>query len=422
MGRLADAIAMMRVKWQMSTVKVKLSPDEAGLRYCYEVLEDVSRSFAMVVIQLNDRPLRDAICIFYLVLRALDTIEDDMSVPKDVKLKELPEFHTHLQDLKWNMTGVGEGRERELLEQYPCVTREYQKLKPVYQEVISDICEKMAHGMCDFLQRPVVTVADYDLYCHYVAGLVGHGLTRIFAGCGFEDPHLADDLTTSNHMGLFLQKTNIIRDYYEDIVEEPPRMFWPKEIWGKYATELKEFTDRAKEPNAVRCLNDMVSNAMTHVPYVIEYMAALQEPSVFRFCAIPQVMAIATLAAVYNNPDTFHVKVKMTKAAACHVMLGCGDLYSTLGLFGEYCQLFLDKLNPEDPSTPQLRENLKNAMKTIDEYRKVRGPSSYVRSLLLRYPGLGGSLLVSVIDSVAKFFGPHAAIADRATTAANKAT
>ena len=43
-------------------------------------------------------------------------------------------------------------------------------------------------------------------------------------------------------MGLFLQKTNIIRDYLEDIVEEPaPRMFWPREIWGKHAKQLADF-------------------------------------------------------------------------------------------------------------------------------------------------------------------------------------
>lgn len=46
----------------------------------------------------------------------------------------------------------------------------------------------------------------------------------------------------SNHMGLFLQKTNIIRDYLEDIVEEPaPRMFWPREVWGKHADQLADF-------------------------------------------------------------------------------------------------------------------------------------------------------------------------------------
>jgi len=41
-------------------------------------------------------------------------------------------------------------------------------------------------------------------------------------------------------MGLFLQKTNIIRDYLEDIEELPaPRMFWPKVVGpGVYCTLL----------------------------------------------------------------------------------------------------------------------------------------------------------------------------------------
>lgn len=88
----------------------------------------------------------------------------------------------------------------------------------------------MAAGMCKYLITPVSTVQDYDDYCYYVAGLVGHGLTRLFAHCGFEDPHLQDNLSVANEMGLFLQKTNIIRDYYEDIRESPPRVFWPSEI------------------------------------------------------------------------------------------------------------------------------------------------------------------------------------------------
>lgn len=32
-------------------------------------------------------------------------------------------------------------------------------------------------AMCDV---QVATVADYDLYCHYVAGLVGVGLSQLF--------------------------------------------------------------------------------------------------------------------------------------------------------------------------------------------------------------------------------------------------
>lgn len=51
-----------------------------------------------------------------------------------------------------------------------------------------------------FLQ--VETTDDYDEYCHYVAGLVGLGLSKLFHASGKED--LASD-SLSNSMGLFLQ-------------------------------------------------------------------------------------------------------------------------------------------------------------------------------------------------------------------------
>jgi hypothetical protein len=39
---------------------------------------------------------------------------------------------------------------------------------------------------------------------------------------------------------LILQKTNIIRDYLEDINEIPKsRMFWPRQIWSKYVIKLE---------------------------------------------------------------------------------------------------------------------------------------------------------------------------------------
>jgi Squalene/phytoene synthase len=42
-------------------------------------------------------------------------------------------------------------------------------------------------------------------------------------------------------MGLFLQKTNIIRDYREDLDDK--RKFWPRQIWSKYADDLGDFAD-----------------------------------------------------------------------------------------------------------------------------------------------------------------------------------
>jgi len=55
------------------------------------------RSFAIVIQQLPIE-LRDPVCIFYLVLRALDTVEDDMAIPAPEKLPTLISFHDKIYD------------------------------------------------------------------------------------------------------------------------------------------------------------------------------------------------------------------------------------------------------------------------------------------------------------------------------------
>lgn len=44
---------------------------------------------------------------------------------------------------------------------------------------------------------------------------------QLFASSQLESEEFANMEDLANHMGLFLQKTNIIRDYLEDINEEP---------------------------------------------------------------------------------------------------------------------------------------------------------------------------------------------------------
>jgi farnesyl-diphosphate farnesyltransferase len=55
-----------------------------------------------------------------------------------------------------------------------------------FQQVISDITKRMGKGMSEFVQREVVSVEDWDLYCHYVAGLVGIGVSGLLATSGLE--------------------------------------------------------------------------------------------------------------------------------------------------------------------------------------------------------------------------------------------
>ena len=46
-------------------------------------------------------------------------------------------------------------------------------------QVITDIARQMGAGMAEFIEREVETVEDYNLYCHYVAGLIGLGLSKV---------------------------------------------------------------------------------------------------------------------------------------------------------------------------------------------------------------------------------------------------
>jgi farnesyl-diphosphate farnesyltransferase len=75
----------------------RLTQGNEDLRFCYSVLIKVSRSFAVVIQQLPEE-LRDAVCVFYLVLRALDTVEDDMAVQVKRKVPLLQTFHEKISD------------------------------------------------------------------------------------------------------------------------------------------------------------------------------------------------------------------------------------------------------------------------------------------------------------------------------------
>merc|ERR1719454_2762145 len=280
--------------------------------FCNDAIGKVSRSFTAVIRQLPESMCLD-IMIFYLVLRALDTIEDDMDAFSDdvqVKVNHLQTFYkVALTDEHFSMSGVGQGDERWLLENFSHVVIVLASLPPASREIIADITRQRGCGMAEFVSKDLgegtTTVAEYNRYCHFVAGLVGHGLSRLFTASGFEDAEIARDLDLANTMGLFLQKTNIIRDYLEDYVDG--RAWWPQAIWKQYSVSgsLGDFTVYDNKEYALSCLNHLVTDALTCVPDCMEYMKLLKTEDVFRFCAIPQVMAIATLNELYNNHDVF---------------------------------------------------------------------------------------------------------------------
>ncbi|KAM9355496.1 squalene synthase isoform 3-T3 [Pholidichthys leucotaenia] len=253
-----------------------------SLRTCYLYLNQTSRSFA-AVIQALDGELRHAVCIFYLVLRALDTVEDDMSIPLQKKVPMLNDFHTYLYQDEWCFTESQE-KDRQVLEDFPTISLEFRKLAQEYRDVISDICHRMGVGMAEFLEKKVGSMKDWD------------------------------------------------------------------QAWSQFAGRLEELAQPEKLESALSCLNLLVTDALRHVPDVIAYLSRLRNQSVFNFCAIPQVMAIATLSTCYNNPMVFQGVVKIRKGQAVTLMMEATNMRAVQTIISQYSQEILQNVSLTDPS------------------------------------------------------------------------
>ena len=279
-----------------------------------------------------------------------------MTIPLEQKDSLLRNFHNVVDREGWTYDGNGpDEKDRVLLVQFNNVTEEFRKTKPTYREIIKDITQKMGNGMADFCRNAefnangVDTVKDYDLYCHYVAGLVGNGLTSLFVKSGLANPALKDRPHLQESMGLFLQKTNIIRDIKEDFDDK--RRFWPKEIWSKHVTNFEDLFKPENRTAALNCSSEMVLNSLSHADECLFYLAGLKEQSVFNFAAIPQSMAIATLELLFRNPKIFEKNVKITKGDACQILTeSTQNLKSVCEVFRKYVRRIHKKNIPQDPN------------------------------------------------------------------------
>jgi farnesyl-diphosphate farnesyltransferase len=219
------------------------------------------------------------------------------------------------------------------------------------------------------------TTEEYDSYCHYVAGLVGIGLSQIFTLSGSEFNDLTKHESLSSSMGLFLQKTNIIRDIKEDYDEK--RYWWPKDIVSKHFSsmddifanggEAVEFTTTNKHTDL---LNEMIMNAFRHIPDSIEYLSLVKNNSNFKFCAIPQVVAVQTLATLFHNPNVFKKTEKLNKTTLARIFMDTNDMNSILLFYIDAVEK-IEKKIADNESLDQLSSS-KPLYRYVDELDKIK--------------------------------------------------
>ncbi len=116
---------------------------------------------------------------------------------------------------------------------------------------------------------------------------------------------------------------------------------------------------------ALHCLNDLVADALELVPDALEYLSRLKTPEVYRFCAIPQVMAVATLYECFDNAEVFTGVVKIRKGTAARLIVDTQKGHaSTLQTFRRYA-LMLQKRASSCRAPPHVQQRVADAAAAI---------------------------------------------------------
>ncbi len=209
--------------------------------YLHDQLNRVARTFALLP-QFLDMTLGSIMTTAYLVCRVVDNIEDcDQPFAwKQARFNEVRSL-LHTPERKEEVLGVwtqldwlGLTPDETALmrvEKGQMLWEIYSQIPDQYRTVICRWANEMANGMENTLNPAVAPrvisegnllilseLEDYNTYCYYVAGTVGHLQTELLQAYYHFSDEVFDALRKySVSFGLGLQKTNIIKDFLEDL-------------------------------------------------------------------------------------------------------------------------------------------------------------------------------------------------------------
>ncbi len=212
---------------------------ESRVRFHAPHLERVSRSFALGISRLS-LPLRASVGLGYLICRLLDTVEDARWTSGSDQMRAFKEFETFIsraspfssadraRAVDWSglfPSGISAG-ERLLIDAAADVFAEFTNLNTGERAALLDPVLSMCRGMVHFTEETrqtgklrLATLEDVNVYCFFVAGVVGELLTGLINELIKEEmrPIGLDSVwSLATHFGLFLQKVNVLKDQWGD--------------------------------------------------------------------------------------------------------------------------------------------------------------------------------------------------------------
>lgn len=243
------------------------------------VLKETSRTF-YIPITFLDKEIKYTVASAYLVMRAIDEIEDHETIDNDLKYSLLMQVSELLKQ------PFDEAKYFQILEpvhnDMPEVTRRLgdwlQACPEKTLNVVMESSSEMAFGMAKWAKANwnIHTREDLDDYTYYVAGLVGVMLSDIWYICA--DVKTDRDLAIGYGRGL--QAVNILRNEDEDLKERGVSFVpddWTRDDLFEYAEENLAKAD--------------------------EYMKDINKKTILLFCRLPLALAHKSLKAMKNGRE-----------------------------------------------------------------------------------------------------------------------
>jgi farnesyl-diphosphate farnesyltransferase len=290
---------------------------DGAVRESRSLLPRVSRTFALGIKLLPAR-LEAPVRLGYLLCRIADTIEDDLALPAARKAELLDAFLACFGDAEaadaFGATVSELTSNEEYLDLVAATGRVfllYRALDVPTQGILRRWVTEMVRGMRHFVvTQPhgirIRTVPEFQEYCYYVAGTVGHLLTELW----HEHSMLVGERTYARLLedceafGEALQTVNILKDVAWD-AEHENSIYVPGDALAANGSahdrilvpELRGANRAALEP--------LMSLANEDIERALRYIEAIPAAAmrIRLFCVLPILFAIATMRELERTDE-----------------------------------------------------------------------------------------------------------------------
>ncbi|CAA2962078.1 squalene synthase 1 [Olea europaea subsp. europaea] len=119
--------------------------------------------------------------------------------------------------------------------------------------------------------------------------------------------------------------------------------------------------------NAVQCLNDMVTNALTHADDCLKYLSVLRDLAIVQVFAIPWILEFGTLAMCYNNVQIFGGAVKMRRGLTAKIIVRTKTMSDVYVVFYDIAYMLKSKVDDNDPNASKTKGRPESILKTFKD-------------------------------------------------------